>query len=402
MRILITTDWYKPVINGVVTSVVNLEQHLREQGHEVRVLTLSQSVHSWKDGEVYYIKSISVNKIYPNARMVYSNISRYLSEIMDWKPEIIHSQCEFSSYMFAKRIAAKLDIPIVHTYHTVYEDYTHYITPSKAWGRNVAQLISRRVCNNVNHVIVPTQKVRILLEQYGVTAPIDVIPSGIDLGRFERGYEQSDVARVKQSLGIPKSDQVVVMVGRMAKEKNQQEVIEYFGKAAFANVSLLCVGGGPYEEQLKELAAGQPNADKIFFSGMVKPQEVGLYYHVGDVFVCSSQSETQGITYIEALACGLPSVCRKDPCLEGVVIDNVNGFLYETYEQFQEKLQMLLYDSKQRRAMARRAVQSVEKYSAKQFAKNVEQVYLKTLNKHKEEASFPLVQKQIMWYNARK
>ena len=82
MRILITTDWYKPVINGVVTSVVNLEQHLREQGHEVRVLTLSQSVHSWKDGEVYYIKSISVNKIYPNARMVYSNISRYLSEIM--------------------------------------------------------------------------------------------------------------------------------------------------------------------------------------------------------------------------------------------------------------------------------------------------------------------------------
>ena len=122
MRILIATDWYKPVINGVVTSVVNLENTLRLQGHDVRVLTLSSNVHSHEDEYVYYLRSLSINKIYPNARIIYSTSRKHIKEIIDWKPEIIHTQCEFSSFLMAKRIAHRLDIPLVHTYHTVYED----------------------------------------------------------------------------------------------------------------------------------------------------------------------------------------------------------------------------------------------------------------------------------------
>ncbi len=130
MKVLITTDWYAPVVNGVVTSVLLLQRELEARGHEVRVVTLSNSLHTYKDGPVYYMGSVSANRIYPGARLRVNRTRSMLHELIAWRPDVIHSQCEFSTFRVAYALSNRLGIPIVHTYHTVYEDYTHYFSPS--------------------------------------------------------------------------------------------------------------------------------------------------------------------------------------------------------------------------------------------------------------------------------
>lgn len=154
MKILITTDWYKPVINGVVTSVLNLTEQLESRGHEVKVLTLSRNCHSYKEENVIYAGSVGMGKIYPQARVKIPVVAKeYMEELMQWHPDLIHSQCEFSTFFLAKKIAGELNIPIVHTYHTVYEDYTHYFSPQKAWGRSLVQMMTRKLSVQVDAMI---------------------------------------------------------------------------------------------------------------------------------------------------------------------------------------------------------------------------------------------------------
>lgn len=165
MKILITTDWYRPVINGVVTSVLNLTEQLEKRGHEVKVLTLSRNCHSYKEENVIYAGSVGMGKIYPQARVKIPVVAgEYMEELLAWKPDLIHSQCEFSTFFLAKRIAGELDIPIIHTYHTVYEDYTHYFSPQKAWGRSLVQMMTRKLSDQVDAMIAPSGKIERILE----------------------------------------------------------------------------------------------------------------------------------------------------------------------------------------------------------------------------------------------
>src|SRR5699024_12144603 len=126
MKILLTSDWYYPVVNGVVRSILNLKKYLEDKGHEVKVLTLSNSRKTYKENQIYYIGSLSAGRIYPEARISPLLRNREILELINWKPDLIHSQCEFSTFIMAKKIARKTNAPLVHTYHTIYEDYTHY------------------------------------------------------------------------------------------------------------------------------------------------------------------------------------------------------------------------------------------------------------------------------------
>ena len=121
MKILITSDWYLPAVNGVVTSVKNLRRELEARGHEVRVLTLSQNRHSCRKDGVTCLGSVAAGLIYPGARLRTALAGKWVREIVEWGPDVVHSQCEFSTFFLARRIAEELDIPLVHTYHTVYE-----------------------------------------------------------------------------------------------------------------------------------------------------------------------------------------------------------------------------------------------------------------------------------------
>ena len=385
MKVLITTDWYEPVINGVVTSVMNLSRKLRERGHEVKILTLSRTCHSYIEGNVIYAGSIGMGCIYPQARVKIPTVAGdYMEMLLDWKPDIVHSQCEFSTFFLAKKIASELHIPIVHTYHTVYEDYTHYFSPQKAWGRNIVQLMTRKLANAVETLIAPSDKIRKILEGYQVSCPVEIIPSGISLEKYQACKEEDWREKIRAQLGIPQDALVLVYVGRMAKEKNIEELLEYQQEAEKYGVILLLVGDGPHLPELKKKAEELKVTEHVIFTGMIAPEEVGHYYQAGDLFVSASTSETQGMTYAEALAGGIPLLCRRDGCLEQVVTNGENGWQYDDREDFLGRIREwkgMSEDAKSR--MQDKAGDSAEEFSSGNFVGRVEKIYEQQIRRYR-------------------
>ncbi|MGB4588942.1 MAG: glycosyltransferase [Clostridiaceae bacterium] len=230
MKVLITTDSYSPVINGVVTSVLNLQKELIILGHDVKILTLSENRKFSRKANVTYISSIGLGKIYPGARVAISMKNKYSRELCEWRPDIIHSQCEFSTFVIAHQLAKELGVPIIHTYHTVYEDYIHYYSPSKKIGKKAAAIFTAKVLKDTACIIAPTEKVRSLLLKYGLNQPIKVVPTGLDLTRFV-SREQNDSNRIlREKLGISINKNILVFVGRLAKEKNWKKSYNFYQK----------------------------------------------------------------------------------------------------------------------------------------------------------------------------
>ena len=390
MKILITSDWYAPVVNGVVTSILCLKQELEKRGHQVRVLTLSSTRRSYQQGEVTYLGSVSVNGIYPQARLRTAMARKLVKDLIAWHPDIVHSQCEFSTFFPACKIAKKLNIPLVHTYHTVYEDYTHYFSPSEKLGRSAVSAFSRWVGERADCILAPTQKVKNLLEGYQVKAPVQVLPTGIRLERFSEPVSKQKLASLRAQLSIPAGNRILVSVCRLAEEKNVDELLDAMTSLKGQPVTLLLVGDGPYRPQLEERTAQLGLQEQVRFAGMVKPDQVAQYYKLGDLFVSASTSETQGLTYIEALAAGVPLCCRKDPCLEGVVNWGENGWFFQTPTQRDELLQHFL-QAKPDDSLRRRASESAEPFSAAQFAQKAEQIYYQCIGA-KQKPSCPAVQ----------
>lgn len=395
MKILLTTDWYKPVVNGVVTSVINLKKELESRGHEVRVLTLSRSYESYAENGVYYIKSLNLEKIYPNARAVLPHMEPFVRELIWWNPDVVHSQCEFMTFSYALKISKKCQCPLIHTYHTVYEDYIHYLPGGLSNYKTGAKLerkavacFSKMILSRTSQVIVPTKKVENILKKYGVGEPVSVMPTGVDLSRFKEPITLEEKNAVKKRLGIPLENKVLVSVGRLAKEKNLEELLEYFAKLVREgngkNLTFLIAGDGPDRERLEKLAEELGIKDQVVFTGMISPDKVAGYYKLGDVFVCASNSETQGITYIEALACGLPTLCRRDDCLSQVVTDGYNGFQYENYAYFKIHLDYILEQEERRLEMGRRGQEISSLYSTWNFCTAAEGIYRKVIERQEK------------------
>lgn len=202
MKILLTTDTWVPTINGVVTSTATLRAALTAQGHEVRVLTLSGDSHTYTKDGVTSLGSLDAGLVYPGARMRAPALNRAIRDLIDWHPDVVHSQCEFSTFAPARRIAHAAGAPLIHTYHTVYEDYTHYFSPSRSMGRKMAALFTRMICADCDAVIAPTPKISRLLAGYGVHCPVRIIPTGLDLQRF--AVPRDDALRSR--LGLPPAE----------------------------------------------------------------------------------------------------------------------------------------------------------------------------------------------------
>ena len=382
MKILITTDWYAPAVNGVVTSVKNLRRELEALGHEVRILTLAPDLRSEAAAGITRIGSIGAGRVYPGARLRTALAGRWVRQLVEWGPDVVHSQCEFSTFFLARRIAEELNVPLIHTYHTVYEDYTHYFSPSVRWGRRAAAVFSRWITGQTDCIIAPTGKVRQLLLGYGVTRPVVVIPSGIDLRRFRRPRDPMAETVLRASLDIPADRTVLLFVGRLAAEKNVEELLAARKALGDKPVTLLLVGDGPHRPALEARAAELGlDAPDVIFAGQVPPDQVADWYRLGTVFVSASTSETQGLTYAEALAAGLPVLCRADPCLDGVIRQGENGWQYRTEEEFLRRVEEILDDPARAAELRPTAAASAEPFSAERFARRVERVYLDQISR---------------------
>lgn len=376
MKILITTDAYVPMINGVVISVMNLKEQLVKRGHEVKILALSDTGRARKEGDVYYLPSIPF-PIYPDARVTFSFYGEYVKELIDWKPDLVHSQSEFTSLCAAKRIAKNLNNPVIHTYHTMYEDYTHYFVKSKRVGKKMVSWLARILLGKVDVIVTPTRKVSDALKGYGLNRPMVSIPTGIDLSRFTGSMESAERDGLRAGLGFGKEDKVLVFVGRVGKEKNIDFVVSQLKGLMERDRTLrmAVVGDGPHKKELEELVKNLGLAGQVVFTGAVKPEQVHRYYKAADVFVNASESETQGLTYIEALASGIPAVCKMDECLKGVIEDGYNGYLFEDGQELAECVKRIFADRAAYDRLSENAQKSVLRFSKEEFGRRMEKLY---------------------------
>lgn len=386
MKILITTDAYGAMINGVAVSVQNLYTALKTTGNDVRILTLSQDNHSYQDGDVYAIRSKPL-AIYPDIRATFSFHDNLFDAILAWKPDIIHSQSEFFTFVFARKISKLLDIPIVHTYHTLYEYYTHYFCPSKTIGKKIVSTGTRLICNKTDAVIAPTSKTAHLLDGYGVYTPTNIIPTGLDLERFESQNDTDTCHKLRARFQIPPNAPVIVTLGRLAREKNVEFLIRQMTDSRIQelDVHFLIVGDGPDRNRLEALTQELNLQNVVHFTGMVQPKEVATYYRLGDIFVSASQSETQGLTYIEAMACGLPLLCLKDVCLNGVLQPEHNGYFFETSEEFVLHLTNMLQTPLHLKLLGQHASETSRNFSKETFARKALILYQNTIITRKEK-----------------
>lgn len=381
MKILITTDTYLPTINGVVTSTYNLYKELKNNNHDVKILTLSPTGYEKIVGDIYYLKSFCIG-VYPNARIKVPFCNKIINELINWKPNLIHSQTEFSTLLAAKYIANKINIPQLHTYHTMYEEYLGYLFGGRLIKKSTARLITRFILNTFDGVVVPTEKTKNILLNYGVNKPIHIIPTGIDLNRFYQPIKTTEKREILSRLGIKITDKIITYIGRIGEEKNISEILTLFHTVTerIKNIKLLIVGDGPYLQNLKEQVYNKGLQEKVVFTGMIKPEEIYKYYKIAELFVTASTSETQGLTYIEALSSGCPVVCKYDPCIDGIITQGKNGFFYKEPQEFSHYINKILQNTDLKNQLTKEAIRTTKQYSSDIFTHRVVETYKKILN----------------------
>ena len=388
MKIAIFSDTYIPDINGVATSTKILRDELIKHGHEVVVVTSELPSESDylddPDDNILRVPGLEIQALYGyRACNIYS--FKGMREIKGMNIEVIHVQTEFGIGIFGRIVGESLNIPVVYTYHTMWADYSHYVNPINSTAidgliKKAITRISKFYGDKSAELIVPSIKTKEALEKYGLHKNMHIIPTGLELDKFDpKNKNETLINQIKQQYGI--NDQfIITFLGRIAKEKSIDVLIDAMKEVVKENDNVLCliVGGGPQLEELKELVKDDHISKYVVFTGPKPSNEVPSYYHLSNVFVSASITETQGLTYIEAMASGIPVIARYDQNLENVIIDGVNGYFFkETNELVSILLKMINSDNSK---MAKEAYLNAMKFSSEVFYEKVLDVYQRAIN----------------------
>ena len=382
MKIGLFTDSYYPQINGVATSVHMLKQELEARGHVVYVFTTTDpdtDRHAEVLERVFRMRSLPAMA---QRRLGVWFSPRQFNFLHRLDLDIVHTHTEFSLGLVGRYVARRFDVPLVHTYHTIYEEYTHYIVRYHSldrFARRGVRAASATICNIGDQVIVPTQKTKKLLRSYGVYRPIAVIPTGIRVQQFlpQPGDEGRREAR-RRELGYGPEHTVLVYVGRISREKGLDVLLDNVALAArdCPRLRLMVVGSGPDDEVLRRQSEALGLGEVVQFVGAKPWKEIGSWYRVGDVFVTASRSETQGLTYIEAMASGLPILARSDEALDAVLEEGRNGWAWDEAEDFVAACRRVVaLGAEERAAMVRVALETARGNSVEQFGASCEALY---------------------------
>lgn len=396
MRIGLFTDSYPPYINGVSTSVAMLKKALEKQGHVVYVVTVSNHALRYEYNEKERMLKIPgipigiydyrLSRIYPVSM---------INKMRNWKLDVIHSHTEFGIGILARIFAKQFNIPLVHTYHTLYEDYTHYITHGyfDKSSKKIVEYLTKFYCDKTaQELIVPTNKIyKLFKDKYEFTKNIHIIPTGIEVDRFfVENIDKKEVETLRKKLGYTKKDFVILFVGRLAEEKNVEFLINAHKKLVEKdkNYKLLIVGDGPDKGKYEQLAKDCGIEDYVYFNGKAAWEEIPIYYHVADLFATASTSETQGLTVIEAMASGTTPVCIKDESFLGTVTDELNGRIFTNEEEYIDEVEELYKDKDLRDRYNNQARIQAEHCSSRAYASSVLEVYERAIKDKEAEDRF--------------
>lgn len=383
MNIGLFTDTYTPQINGVVSSIHTLSDELTALGHTVYIFAPYDPLEPADETNVIRMPSMPIIFV-RQFRWGMSYSPKALANIARLHLDIIHTQTEFSLGFFGKLLAKMKHTPTIHTYHTMLEDYVHYIVNGALIKPAMAKEYSKLFCNATNAVIAPTVKTRNTLLGYHVTKPIEVIPTGIPLRQFRKSnFDPRETAELKSQLGLSPTAPIILSIGRVAKEKSIDVILHTLPQVLqqLPDAMFVIVGDGPAQNSLAALAQELQIADRVLFLGAKPWEEIGRYYQLGDVFVSASITETQGLTFAEAMAAGVPVIAKRDESIVGLVEEEETGFLFSTEEELAQKLLFVLSQPEQKEKIAVTAAARVENLSSEAFAKHVEALYLEVLEK---------------------
>lgn len=392
MRIGLFSDTYIPEINGVATSVHTLRLELIKHGHTVYVVTTKNEKVDEEDPFVLRFPGIELKSLYGYVLTSPFHFMAY-NMIKDYDLDIIHVHTEFSLGIFARIVAKGQGIPLVSTYHTTYEDYTHYVNPINLQSvenlaKKAVSSISKLYADTSSEMIAPSEKTKEMLERYGIDKTISVVATGIDLDRFDcRHTSEEQRHQLRQKFFIKPEETLITYVGRIAQEKSIDFVIDGFKiiKEKGLNCKFLIVGGGPEVGALEEKRAMYGLEDIVIFAGKVPNTEVPIYYHSSDCFVSASLTETQGMTYIEAMASGLPVFARRDVILQELVIENKTGFYCDTPTDFADKVEYFLsLSQEEKNQLKNNSIELAKGYDSEIFYNKVMEVYERTIVNYTE------------------
>ncbi|TKB27442.1 glycosyltransferase family 4 protein [Desulfopila sp. IMCC35006] len=398
MNIAMFTNTFTPHVGGVARSVQGLVDELRRLGHHVLVVAPRFEGVDENENGVLRIPAVQNfnGSDFSLPMPVPITVARVLK---DFQPDIVHSHHPFLLGETALRIAVSCDVPVVFTHHTRYEQYTHYLPGDSAPLKHFVIDLVGGYCNLCNAVIAPSRSIADMLQEQGIEAPIEVIPTGVDPLYFAASKEDS----WRDRFGLAKDVFMVGHVGRLAPEKNLSflgdSVCRFLQQNPAAH--FLLIGEGPAKEELIASFARQGLQERIHLQGVLDRRSLAKAYRCMDVFVFTSQSETQGLVIAEAMAAGTPVVAIDAPGVREVVVDTENGRLLpvEELSSFVQALDWVAQlPGEKRDRLRQNAKQTAEQFSLENTVRKMLDLYNKYIN---AESSVPQINDSL-WQKAGK
>jgi 1,2-diacylglycerol 3-alpha-glucosyltransferase len=383
MNILFISDVFFPRVNGVSTSINTFATELRALGHQVTLIAPS---YNDEDKQEEWIVRVPSHKIYfdPEDRLMnFGKLKALLPWIRDKHFDVIHIHTPFTAHYVGIHFGKKLDIPVVETYHTFFEDYLHHYLPfiPQFISRKLARTISRRQCNAVDGIVSPSKPMLDVLKQYGIKTPAEVVATGLD----DSSFANVDGEHFRMSHDIPLTQPMLLFVGRVAHEKNIGFLLEMHVELIKKHPDALLVitGEGPAEESIKHSIEKLGISNKVRMIGYLdRSHELIACYKAADIFVFASKSETQGLVLLEAMAQGTAVVAIAELGTKSILIEGEGVLIAkDDINDFADKVSILLSDDPKRQMIGEKGRQyAKEKWGAGVLAKKVAKFYKSTVN----------------------
>jgi 1,2-diacylglycerol 3-alpha-glucosyltransferase len=360
MRVALFTNNYLPFLGGVTTSVETLRQGLDALGHQAWVFAPAARGPVLDPPWVFRYPSIPA-PTYPGFALALPFSPRLFRTARALDPDIVHAQHPFLLGPAARRLARRHRRPLVFTYHTRYEKYAHYVPLPERFVAALAVRLSCRFADSADLVVAPSTRIATMLRARGVTAEVAIVPTGVPLDLFSPG----DRCQARRRLGVPAEAPLCLYVGRLDREKSVDRIIDAFGSVADAlpDARLLLVGQGTHEAAARARAAASPARGRIHFHEAVPREALPAFYRAADLFLFTSETETQGLVLAEAHGCGLPAVAVRASGVDEVVHDGETGLLTKAEpRELADAAICLLLDPERRRTMGRAARAIAERH----------------------------------------